>query len=791
MPRKRTRRNEPIELPILAVRDTVLFPHMVAPLFVARDRSLRALDEAMARDRTIVVIAQKDPSQQEITPEDLHAIGTEASIGRILKMPDGTVSILVQGQRRLQLTEVLQEDPYLKGLLLPVYEVVQKKTLQLEALMRAVLALFEKCVKLSKSLPEDVYIAAMNVDEPGWLADLIASSLDLSLDQRQEALATLDPTKRLQKISIILAKELEVLELQSKIHSQVQQEVDKNQREFFLREQMKAIQKELGDLDLQTREMEELKKRVSEANLPEAARKKAEEEIQRLAIMPQASPEVSVIRTYLDWLIKLPWTTETPDNLDISQAAHTLEENHYGLPKVKERILEFMAVRRLAKEKLRSPILCFMGPPGVGKTSLGRSISQALGRKFLRVSLGGIRDEAEIRGHRRTYVGALPGRVLQTMRNAGTINPVFMLDEIDKVGTDFRGDPSSALLEVLDPEQNFSFSDHYLEVPYDLSKVLFIATCNILDTIPPALRDRMEVIELPGYIEVEKLHIAERFLVPKQLQENGLGPDQLRVTRGALMRLIREYTREAGVRNLEREIGNICRKVARQVVEGKRHPGRITEKAVPNFLGPLKFYWGIAEEKDEIGTATGVVWTWVGGDTISVEVTLMKGKGQLTLTGQLGDVMKESAQAALSYARSRADQLGVKANVFEKTDIHIHVPAGAIPKDGPSAGITMATALISALTNRPVRREVAMTGEITLRGRVLPIGGLKEKVLAAHRAGIKTFVLPRKNQKDLVDVPADVKRELSFIFVEEMEEVLNTALLDSQPKEKPATPRGD
>ncbi|MDP2935317.1 MAG: endopeptidase La [Dehalococcoidia bacterium] len=791
MPRKRTRRNEPIELPILAVRDTVLFPHMVAPLFVARDRSLRALDEAMARDRTIVVIAQKDPSQQEITPDDLHAIGTEAAIGRILKMPDGTVSILVQGQRRLQLTEVLQEDPYLKGLLLPVYEAAQKKTLQLEALMRAVLALFEKCVKLSKSLPEDVYIAAMNVDEPGWLADLIASSLDLNLDQRQDVLATLDPTKRLQKISIILAKELEVLELQNKIHSQVQQEVDKNQREFFLREQMKAIQKELGDLDVQTREMEELKKRVSEANLPEAACKKAEEEIQRLAIMPQASPEVSVIRTYLDWLIKLPWTAETPDNLDISQAARTLEENHYGLPKVKERILEFMAVRRLAKEKLRSPILCFMGPPGVGKTSLGRSISQALGRKFLRVSLGGIRDEAEIRGHRRTYVGALPGRVLQTMRNAGTINPVFMLDEIDKVGTDFRGDPSSALLEVLDPEQNFSFSDHYLEVPYDLSKVLFIATCNILDTIPPALRDRMEVIELPGYIEVEKLHIAERFLVPKQLQENGLGPDQLRVTRGALMRLIREYTREAGVRNLEREIGNICRKVARQVVEGKRHPGRITERAVPDFLGPLKFYWGIAEEKDEIGTATGVVWTWVGGDTISVEVTLMKGKGQLTLTGQLGDVMKESAQAALSYARSRADQLGVKANVFEKTDIHIHVPAGAIPKDGPSAGITMATALISALTNRPVRREVAMTGEITLRGRVLPIGGLKEKVLAAHRAGIKTFVLPRKNQKDLVDVPADVKRELSFIFVEEMEEVLNNALLDSQPKEKPATPRGD
>ncbi|HLE81025.1 MAG TPA: endopeptidase La, partial [Dehalococcoidia bacterium] len=522
----------------------------------------------------------------------------------------------------------------------------------------------------------------------------------------------------------------------------------------------------------------------------EAALKKAEEEIQRLSAMPQASPEVSVVRTYLDWLIKLPWATETPDNLVISRAAQTLEENHYGLPKVKERILEFMAVRQLAKEKLRSPILCFMGPPGVGKTSLGRSISQALGRKFVRVSLGGIRDEAEIRGHRRTYVGALPGRVLQTMRVAGTVNPVFMLDEIDKVGMDFRGDPSSALLEVLDPEQNFSFSDHYLEVPYDLSKVLFIATCNIMDTIPPALRDRMEVIELPGYIEQEKLHIAERFLVPKQVRENGLDRDQLQFSRGALMRLIREYTREAGVRNLEREIGNICRKVARLVAEGRRFPHRIAGESVPRFLGPLKYYWGVAEEKDEVGTATGVVWTAVGGDTISVEVTLMEGKGQLTLTGQLGEVMRESAQAALSYARSRANHLGVASKVFEKTDIHIHVPAGAIPKDGPSAGITMATALISALTNRAVRREVAMTGEITLRGRVLPIGGLKEKVLAAHRAGIKTFVLPRKNEKDLVDVPAGVKRQLDFVFVEGMEEVLGAALLDGLTPPDETTPQG-
>ncbi|MDP2727394.1 MAG: endopeptidase La, partial [Dehalococcoidia bacterium] len=688
------------------------------------------------------------------------------------------VSILVQGQRRLQLVELPQVDPFFKGPFIPVVEVSETRTLPLEALMRAVLALFEKCVKLSKNLPEDVYVAAMNVDEPGWLADLIASSLDLSLAQRQEILETFDPTQRLEKISILLAKELEVLELQSKIHSHVQQEMDKTQRDFFLREQMKAIQKELGDLDIQTRETEELKKKVSEAGMPEAARQKAEEEIQRLTMMPQASPEVSVIRTFLDWLIKLPWSSETADNLDISRAAETLDDNHYGLPKVKERILEFMAVRQLAKEKLRSPILCFMGPPGVGKTSLGRSIAQALGRKFVRVSLGGIRDEAEIRGHRRTYVGALPGRIIQTMRNAGMVNPVFMLDEIDKVGADFRGDPSSALLEVLDPEQNFGFSDHYLEVPYDLSKVFFIATCNILDTVPPALRDRMEVIELPGYIEDEKLHIAERFLVRKQLQENGLGPDQLRFSQGALMRLIREYTREAGVRNLEREIGNICRKVARKVAEKRKFPRRVTEQSVPRFLGPLKFFWGMAEEKDEVGTATGVVWTMVGGDTISVEVTIMEGKGQLMLTGQLGDVMKESAQAALSYIRSRADQLGLAPKLFERTDIHIHVPAGAIPKDGPSAGITMATALVSALTNRAVRREVAMTGEITLRGHVLPVGGLKEKILAAHRAGIKTFIMPRKNEKDLVEVPVDVKRKLHFVFVDGMEEVLGTALMD-------------
>jgi ATP-dependent Lon protease len=762
---------------------------MVAPLLVARDRSVRALDEAMAGDRTIAVVAQREQAKQDITAEDLYSVGTEAVIGRLLKMPDGIINVLVQGQRRLRLKGVIQEDPFFKAEFVPIPE-SRKKPLHLEALMRAVLALFEKCTTLSKNIPEDAYVAAMNVEEPGWLADLIASTLELSVSQRQEVLETLDLSKRLQKVSILLAKELDVLELQDKIHSQVQPEMDESQREFFLREQMKAIQKELGELDLQSKEVEELRKKVAEAGMPEGVRKKAEEEIERLTTMPQAAPEVSVIRTYLDWLTKLPWSQASPDNLDIAQAARVLDENHYGLEKVKERILEFIAVRQLAADKLRSPVLCFIGPPGVGKTSLGRSIAQALGRQFVRVSLGGIRDEAEIRGHRRTYVGALPGRIIQTMRNAKTINPVFMLDEIDKVGMDFRGDPSSALLEVLDPEQNHSFSDHYLEVPYNLSKVLFIATGNILDTVPLTLQDRMEVIELPGYTEEEKLHIAERFLVPKQLREQGLEPGQLQFSPDALRRLIREYTREAGVRNLEREIGNICRKVARMVAEGEKPPRHITPQALPRLLGPYKFFWGSAEEKDEVGTATGVVWTTAGGDLISVEVTLMEGKGELTLTGQLGEVMKESAQAALSYARSRASQLGLKPKLFDKTDIHIHVPAGAIPKDGPSAGITMATALVSALTRRPVRRDVTMTGEVTLRGRVLPIGGLKEKVLAAHRAGIKTFILPRQNEKDLVEVPAEVKREVHFVFAEDMEEVLETALLDGARQARSAAPKG-
>jgi len=770
---------EELELPLLPRRDTVIFPHLVTQLIVIRQSSLRAIEEAIAHDRAIVVVARRDLEAAELTFDHLYSIGTEATIGRHLKMPDGTGTLWIHGQRRVRITRLVHDEPFFKVKVVPIEEATGKPP-QTEALMRAVLALFEKSIKLSPTLPEDAYIAAMNIEEPGWLADFVASSLDLTLQKRQEILEALDPYDRLQRINILLARELDVLELQSKIHTQVQEEVDKSQREYFLREQLKAIQKELGDVDPLTREMNELKEKIASAGMPEAVMQKANEEVERLATMPPASPEVSVIRTYLDWLVTLPWDKETEDNLDIKQAAKVLDENHYGLTKVKERILEYMSVRKLSEGKLRSPILCFVGAPGTGKTSLGKSIAQALGRKFVRISLGGIRDEAEIRGHRRTYVGALPGRIIQTMRTAATINPLFMMDEIDKVGMDFRGDPSSALLEVLDPEQNFAFSDHYLDVPYNLSKVMFITTANVLDPILPALRDRMEVIELSGYTEEEKLGIAVQFLVPKQLSEHALTQDQLRFSTGALRRIIREYTREAGVRNLEREIGNICRKVARLVAEGERPPHLVTSQSLAKYLGPQKFFWGTAEEWDEIGVAMGVARTEMGGDILGVEVTLMEGRGNLTLTGQLGDVMRESAQAALSYARSKASEFGVDPKLFEKTDIHIHVPAGAVPKDGPSAGITIATALISALVRQPVHKEVAMTGEITLRGRVLPVGGLKEKVLAAHRAGIKTFVMPKKNEKDLGDIPANVRRDVRFDYVQQMDEVLATALVDKR-----------
>jgi ATP-dependent Lon protease len=777
LPAKRARRPKSFDIPLLPRRRGFLFPNTAGPILVGRRTSVRAVEEASQRDLPIAVVTQCDPTLSVIGLADIYPIATEAVINRTLKLPDGTTQVWAQGQRRLRVDSIIGDDPYYVARVTPIDE-QEEQTIATEALMRAVLALFEKCVRLSPTLPEDAYVMALNIGKAGWLADFIASTLELEDAEAQTLVATFNPVERLQRVSIILARELDVLELQTKIHSQVQEEVDKSQREYFLREQLKAIQKELGETDPQVREVAEMRERIDTAEMPEEAAKRAEEELHRLEQLPTAAPEVGVIRTYLDWMVNLPWSRQTDDNLNLNHAATVLDRNHYGLSRVKERVLEYMAVRQLAKEHQRAPILCFVGPPGVGKTSLGRSIAEALGRRFVRISLGGIRDEAEIRGHRRTYVGAMPGRVLQAMRNAGTTNPVFMFDEIDKVGTDFRGDPSAALLEALDPEQNRGFSDHYLDVAYDLSQVLFLTTANFLDPIIPALRDRLEVIELAGYIEDEKLHIAERFLVPKELLENGLDTRHLSFSRGALTRVIREYTHEAGVRNLEREIAGICRKVARQVAEGDCRSVHVQASSLPRFLGPQKFFWGVAEEHDEVGVATGVARTEMGGDVLGVEVTLMPGKGGLILTGQLGEVMRESAQAALSFARSRAAEYGIEPRSFEQQDIHVHVPAGAQPKEGPSAGITIATALISALAQRPVNRKVAMTGEITLRGRVLPVGGLKEKVLAAHRAGIKTFVLPTKNRKDLDEVPAGVRRELHFIFANEMNEVLNVALAE-------------
>ena len=769
-----------IEAPLLPLRDMVMFPRMVTPLFVGRDRSIEAIEVATEQGEPLITIAQRDADVTEPGPEDLFTFGTEVDIGRMLRMPDGTISMLSQGLRRVQIVEYVHLEPYIRVRALPIYEVTEKTPLT-EALMRAVLALFEKAVQLNRNLPEDVYVFAMNVDEPGWLADLMAQALDLEVAERQEVLETLDPATRLQRVSILLAKELDVLELEDHIHSQVQRELDRGQREYFLREQMKVIQSELGETDVYTQEVNALRERVTEMDLPDEVRTRINKELDRLTAMPPMSPETGMIRTYLDWLIELPWSEATEDNLDVKHVEEVLESRHYGLPKAKERILEYIAVRHLAADKMRSPILCFVGPPGTGKTSLGQSIAGALGRKFVRVSLGGVRDEAEIRGHRRTYIGSLPGRIIQTMRRAGTINPLFMLDEVDKIGMDFRGDPAAALLEVLDLEQNHAFSDHYLEVPYDLSKVMFITTANILGPIPPALQDRMEVIEFPGYIDEEKLEIARRFLIPRQLEEHGLADTPITFTDGTLRGLMREYTYEAGVRNLEREIASICRKIARLLAEGGSPPRRIKANMLARYLGPPQFIRGMTEEQDGVGIATGMAWTEAGGDLTPVEVALMPGKGNLLLTGQLGEVMQESAQAALSYTRSRSKDLGIKPDVFEKTDIHVHLPEGAIPKDGPSAGITIATALISAFTGRSVRHDVGMTGEITLRGRVLPVGGLKEKMMAAYRAGLKTVIIPKRNKKDLVEIPRRVQRRINIILAERMDEVLAAAVLLPPP----------
>ena len=766
----------PTLLPILPVRDIVIFPYMILPLFVGREVSIKAIEHALASNKMVLLITQKDVNVETPVTDDLYTMGTAGTILRTLKLPDGRLKILVQGLAKAKILKFTQTDPFYIG---EIEKVVDEKlpelTIEIEALMRSIKEQMDKSVSLGKSLLPDVMVLIENIDDPGKLADLVASNLSLKAEQAQEILEITDPGLRLKKISEILNREVELLIVQQKIQSDAKGEIDKTQREYFLREQLKAIQKELGEIDDRTEESRELKKKIEDAKMPEKVEKEAMKQLKRLEKMHPDSAEAGTIRTYIDWLNELPWSKSTKDNINLKAAKKVLDEDHYDLERVKERILEYLGVRKL-KEKMKGPILCFVGPPGVGKTSLGKSIARALGREFFRMSLGGMRDEAEIRGHRRTYVGAMPGRIIQGIKTAGKNNPVFMLDEVDKMGMDFRGDPASALLEVLDPEQNFAFADHYLGVPFDLSKVMFITTANLIDPIPTPLRDRMEIIYLSGYTAEEKLGIARKFLIPKQLNEHGITGKILKINDSAILQIISHYTREAGVRNLEREIANLCRKVARKIAEGKDKTYRISTGNLSKYLGVPKFLPEEEIEKDEIGVATGLAWTEAGGDIIYIEATIMKGKGHLTLTGHLGDVMKESAHAALSYIRSKAKTLGINNDIFSKNDIHIHVPAGATPKDGPSAGITMATALASAFTSKPVNKSIAMTGEVTLRGRVLPIGGLKEKALAAKRMGINKIIIPKRNKKDIEDIPKYIKKDMEFIFAETMDDVLKNAL---------------
>ncbi len=766
----------PDSLPVLPVRDIVVFPYMIIPLFVGREISIKAIDHALSTNRMILLLTQKDLSIENPSVNDLYTIGSVGMIMRMLKLPDGRVKILVQGLAKARVKGFAQPGPFFTADIEKLEEVKPESlSIEEEAQIRTVKEQLDKAVSYGKTILPDIMVVIENLDDPGRLADLVASNLGLKAEQAQEIMEIVDPVLRLKRVSEILSREIELLIVQQKIQSEARGEIDKTQREYFLREQLKAIQKELGDIDERAEEAREFRKKIEDAKMPEKVLKEAEKQLKRLEKMHPDSAEAATIRTYLDWLVEIPWAKSTKDNLDIKIAKKVLNEDHYDLEKVKERILEYLSVRKL-KEKMKGPILCFIGPPGVGKTSLGRSIARSLGREFVRMSLGGVRDEAEIRGHRRTYVGALPGRIIQGIKQAGTINPVFMLDEIDKIGMDFRGDPSSALLEVLDPEQNFSFTDHYLSVPFDLTNVMFITTGNLADTIPGPLRDRMEIIYLSGYTSEEKLGIAKKYLLPKQLEEHGLTKKVLTITDSALTLLISQYTREAGVRNLEREIANLCRKVARRIAEGREKKFEVVIGNLQSFLGVPKFLPEEEMAHDEVGVSTGLAWTEAGGDIIYIEATTMMGKGHLTLTGQLGDVMKESAQAALSFIRSKAMTLGIKEDVFARVDIHVHVPAGAIPKDGPSAGITIATALASVLTGRPVNKNIAMTGEVTLRGRVLPIGGLKEKTLAAKRMGIKTVIIPKRNKKDLEEIPRYIKKDMEFVFAETMDQVLKTAL---------------
>jgi ATP-dependent Lon protease len=770
----------PDELPVLPLRGTVLYPDLILPIMVGRKKSVKLIDDAMDSDRIIGVITQKRSEIEDPKETDLYSVGVAALILRMIRELDGSQRVIVQGVSRIKVKEYFQREPYYKARV----EVIDEGLVQgveIDALMMNLKNLFQRAVELAPYLTSELGTMVSNIKSPAILADLIASNLNIATTEKQGILETFDIRERLTKVHLFLNKEVQVLELGNKIQSQVKEDMDRTQREYYLREQLKAIKKELGELDEHSTEIKELKEKIKKAKMPPEALAAAEKELDRLAKIPPASAEYTVARTYLDWLAELPWSENTEDNLDIDNAQKILDEDHYDLEKVKKRILEYLAVRKL-KADMKGPILCFVGPPGVGKTSLGKSIARTMGRKFIRISLGGVRDEAEIRGHRRTYVGALPGRIIQGIKKAGSNNPIFMLDEVDKIGMDFRGDPSSALLEVLDPEQNFSFSDHYIDVNFDLSKVMFITTANVLDTIPPALRDRMETLELPGYSEDQKMMIAKEFLIPKQINEHGLSSEFIEFQDVALQIVISSYTREAGVRNLEREIATICRGVAKDVARGVKEKVVIVPDNLHRFLGPVKFFLEVAERTSNPGVATGLAWTPTGGDIIFVEATKMRGEKGLTLTGQLGDVMKESAQAALAYVRSKSKELGIEEDFFEKNDIHIHVPAGAIPKDGPSAGITMFVALTSLLTNKPVRSDVAMTGEITLRGLVLPVGGIKEKVLAGMRAGIKTIILPKKNEKDLEEIPENIRNQMNFKYIQRMDEAIELALKHTEPR---------
>ena len=768
-------------LPLLPLRDVVIYPYMLAPLFVGREKSIKALEEAAKGSKEIFLSAQKDAKVNEPGNEDMYRIGTIGTIVQMLRLPDGTVKVLVEGKKRASISGfVSQKDMFV----VKVKEIEEPlgESVEVEALMRSATKLFEDYVKLNTKIPSETLVTFMSIDEPGKLGDTVASHLNMKLSDKQEILEVLHPLERLEKLCEKMQSELEILQMEKRIGKRVKKQMEKAQREYYLNEQMKAIQKELGTGDDLKSEIDEFEEKLSEKELPEDVEQRVKREINKLRMMSSMSAEATVVRNYIDWLLDLPWIKEkTEDRLDIEEAASILDEDHYGLEKPKERILEYLAVRVLA-EKLKGPIICFVGPPGVGKTSLAKSIARAMGRKFVRTSLGGVRDEAEIRGHRRTYIGALPGKIIQGMKKAGTINPVFLLDEIDKLGMDFRGDPASALLEALDPEQNSNFNDHYVEADYDLSKVMFIMTANVLHTIPWALQDRMEIIRLPGYTEQEKLQIARKFLIGKQKDDHGLNDHKVSIKNEALLQIIRRYTKESGVRNLEREIAALCRKVAREIVEKKKTKGvNITAKSVGKYLGTPKYEYGEIETTDQVGAATGLAWTELGGELLTIEVSIVPGKGNFTVTGKLGEVMQESARAAMSYVRSRAQRLGLERLFYQNVDIHIHVPEGATPKDGPSAGTAIASAITSAITRKPINREIAMTGEITLRGRVLTIGGLKEKILAAHRGRVKEVLIPVENKKDIEDIPENVRKEVKITPVEHMDEVVEKVILSDEP----------